>query len=247
MKKVFWALAALTIVLGITTAATGGVAGFVTGAGIKDYSVTSVDLKNHTVQAHDMSQALLTTLRNPMEADHSIMADYSDVANQALSADKATTADSATNATNAATLGGYLPTSFARTARGTQGAIVALTASYQTLAKLSIVAPNPGFVFVTSTANVEGGTAEAETASVALARLREADVVDAASTTTAASVGSGTPLATMAANWVFPVETAGAHTYVLEAYQDGGDAVNVAHAVVTAIYVPFGSTGGTAP
>jgi len=245
MKKALWALAALTLVLGITAAATGSVSALITGQNIKDYSVTSVDLKNHTIRAHDMSNALLKSLRNPTEAYHAIEADWSTVSEQALTADKATTADTATNAANATTLGGYLPTTLLRAARATQGAMVTLTPSFQTLAKLSIVAPNPGFVIVTSTAKAESVVWESEAPSVAVARLREADVVGVASTTTATSVGTGNPVATMAATWVFPVEAAGAHTYVLEAYQDSGDEMDASGAVVTAIYVPFGSTGGS--
>jgi hypothetical protein len=247
MRKALWALAALTLVLGITTAATGSVAGVITGQGIKNYSITSVDLKNHTIQAHDMSSTLLSSLRNPDEANHAFMSDWSAYSDQATTADKATTADTAGTAANATTVGGYLPTSLMRTASATQGEKLALTETYQKLATLSIVAPQPGFVFVTATAKAETGAEETYMPSVAVARLRDAEEGGPVSGTTVASVSDATPYATLAATWVFPVTSGGAHAYVLEAYQQNGDAMNLYGGVVTAIYVPFGSTGTAAP
>jgi hypothetical protein len=244
MKRAFWALAALTLVLGITTAATGSVTGVISGQGIKDYSITSVDLKNHTIQAHDISSSLIQSLRNPSEAAHASISDWSAYADEATTADKATTAG---NAANATTLGGYLPTSLMRTASATQSETLALPESYETLATLSLVAPQPGFVFMTSTAKAETGTVETDTPSVGVARLRDAEEGGTASNTTAASVSTSAPYATMAATWVFRVDSGGPHTFVLEAYRQAGDSMNVYGGVVTAIYVPFGSTGAGTP
>ena len=43
----------------------------------------------------------------------------------------------------------------------------------------------------------------------------------------------------------FPVGAAGTQSYVLEAYESSGSAMSALDGVISAIFVPFGSTGGT--
>jgi len=255
MKKMLSVLAGLTLVLAITTAATGSVRGMVTGQNIKNYSVTSLDLKNHTIQAHDMSATLLNSLKQPAQSDYSIASGWAVDAGHSLSADSAALANRSANADNALKLDGRTPNELLRTARATQAAPLVLSGSYATLATLSIAAPGPGFVLVTSAANAAGDACPVDTPCTAVARLREVIAEGAASSTTAASVSSGNPHASLAATWVFPVGDAGMHTFVLEAYrtsptsseapEDLGQPINVDGAVLTAIYVPFGSVGSS--
>jgi Collagen triple helix repeat (20 copies) len=63
MRKLLVALAALVVVLGITTAASGTVQALITGQDIKDGSIRSRDIADHTIAASDVSAALLTSLR----------------------------------------------------------------------------------------------------------------------------------------------------------------------------------------
>jgi len=238
MSRGLLALAALTLVLGVTTAASGSARALITGQQIKDHSITSLDLKDHTLQSANMSSALMRSLRHATEADHAAEADY------AVNADNATNADNAKNAGNAgnaATVGGYAPNGLVRAARATQTSSVALTASYQTLATLSITAPSSGFVVVNSTVKTQSVTCPC----IATARLRDVVAGGVVSATTVASVDANTPVEAMSATWVFPVAAAGTQTYVLEAYQSSGTAINAVDAVMSAIFAPFGSTGGS--
>lgn len=238
MNRGLLALVALTLVLGITTAASGSVRELITGQQIKDHSITSVDLKDHTIQSANMSSALMRSLRHATEADHAAEADY------AVNADSATNADNAKNAGNAGnagTVGGYAPNGLTRVARATQTSTVALTSSYQTLATLSITAPSSGFVLVNSTVKVQSVNCPC----LGTARLRDVVANGAVSSTTAAAVDTNTPQEPMSTTWVFPVAAAGTQTCVLEAYQASGVAMNALDGVVTAVFVPFGSTGGS--
>src|SRR5262249_3736087 len=146
----------------------------------------------------NMSSVLMRSLRHATEADHAAEADY------AVNADEATNADTAKNsgnAGNAGTVGGYAPNGLLRAARATQTSSVALTASYQTLATLSIRARSPGFVIVNSTVKVQSVTCRC----AATARLRDVVAGGAVSSTTAASVDVNTPVEPMSTPWVFPV------------------------------------------
>ena len=238
MRRGLLALAALTLVLGITTAASGKVRELITGQEIKDHSITAVDLRDHTFQSVNMSGGLIRSLRHATEADHADQADFSVNADNATNADHAKNAD---NAGNAGAVGGYTPNGLLRAARATQTSSVALTASYQTLATLSIAAPGPGFVIVNSTVKAQSVTCPC----VATARLRDVVAGGAVSSTTAASVDANTPLEPLGPTWVFPVGAAGTQSYVLEAYESGGTAMSALDGVVSAIFVPFGSTGGS--
>ena len=63
MKTVFWVLGALALTLSIVAAASGGAGGLITGSQIKDRSISSMDLADHTIQAHDVSTAFVKSLR----------------------------------------------------------------------------------------------------------------------------------------------------------------------------------------
>jgi hypothetical protein len=194
---------------------------------------------------------LLSSLRHPDQSDYSVLSGFAGEAAHSATADSATTAGQAAKADKALTLDGYAPSALVRTARATQDQPLDLTDSFRTLAKLTIAAPGPGFVLVTSTAKAESDSCDVESPCTAVARLRDvlADggtvEAGAVSTTTAASVSTGNPYASLAATWVFPVSDAGTHTFVLEAYQDGGEPISVDAAVLTGIFVPFGSAGSS--
>jgi Tol biopolymer transport system component len=99
VRRIFPALPALTVVLAITTAASGSVHGLITGRDINDHSPTAVDLKGHTLGSQNLSDALLRSLRHTTDAEHAAAADFS------VNADIATKANNATNATNAGRIG----------------------------------------------------------------------------------------------------------------------------------------------
>lgn len=61
-SKLLWAALALVAVLGITSAASATTRGWITGSMIKPHSITSKHLVNHTIQAHDLSAALIKSL-----------------------------------------------------------------------------------------------------------------------------------------------------------------------------------------
>ena len=62
-SKLLWLALALVAVLGLSSAASGHVRGLITGDQIKPHSITSKHLVDHTIQAHDLSTALVTSLR----------------------------------------------------------------------------------------------------------------------------------------------------------------------------------------
>ena len=62
-NKLLWFALALVAVLGLSSAAGGYVRGQITGDQIKAHSITSKHLVDHTIQAHDLSLALLKSLR----------------------------------------------------------------------------------------------------------------------------------------------------------------------------------------
>src|SRR5512142_1055777 len=65
-SKWFWAALALVAVLGITTAASATTRGLITGKMIAPHSINSKHLVNHTLQAHDLSQGLIKSLKGQM-------------------------------------------------------------------------------------------------------------------------------------------------------------------------------------
>jgi hypothetical protein len=63
MRKLVWVLVVLTAALGLTAIASGSSRIVVTGANIKDHSVTTRDLVDHTIRAHDLAPALVQYLQ----------------------------------------------------------------------------------------------------------------------------------------------------------------------------------------
>ena len=62
-SKLLWLALALVAVLGLSSAASGHVRSLITGKDIKSHSITSKHLVDHTIQAHDLSVALVKSLR----------------------------------------------------------------------------------------------------------------------------------------------------------------------------------------
>ncbi len=166
-------------------------------------------------------------------------------ANHATSADTATTATTATSADNAATVGGYAPGGLVRVAHATGTNIGNFTTTcfiYSTLAQASLTAPTAGYLLVTGaavTAN-QGGVGRRDF----FLRTRVGADFSPASTAVADS-----SQATAATTWVFPV-AAGAQTIYLEGCGNvfsGSQTISVASPQLTALFIPFGSTGTSAP
>jgi hypothetical protein len=61
--RLLWLALALAAALGVFTAAGGAGPGLITGAQIKDHTLSSRDLIDRTVQAHDLAPALVNSLR----------------------------------------------------------------------------------------------------------------------------------------------------------------------------------------
>ena len=62
-SKLLWLPLALVAVLVLSSAASGHVRSLITGNEIKAHSITSKHLVDHTIQAHDLSVALVQSLR----------------------------------------------------------------------------------------------------------------------------------------------------------------------------------------
>jgi collagen triple helix repeat protein len=62
MKKGLWTIAALVAALGLTTAASGNVRGLITGAQIRDGSISSNDIASRTIVGRNLSQSLMQSL-----------------------------------------------------------------------------------------------------------------------------------------------------------------------------------------
>lgn len=162
----------------------------------------------------------------------------------------AQTADTATNAANAAnanTIGGYGPSGLVRVARGS-GVIfpntVPVGTTPTTVGAVTITAPGPGFVLVTGVGVVRSFDAST---SVEMT-LREAGGAQVSTGITAA-VGTNPDrvvILPVTLTWVFAVPGAGARTYQLQADRLNGTSADAYDATLTAIFVPFGSTGGAA-
>src|SRR5262245_54101754 len=61
--KWIWALLATIGVLAMTAAASGTVKPLIAGKDIKSHSITSLHMVDHTLQAHDLSPALIKSLK----------------------------------------------------------------------------------------------------------------------------------------------------------------------------------------
>lgn len=62
-SKALWLLLALVAVLALTASASGTVRTLITGKDIKPHSITSLHMVDHTLQAHDLSPALIKYLQ----------------------------------------------------------------------------------------------------------------------------------------------------------------------------------------
>jgi hypothetical protein len=162
----------------------------------------------------------------------------------AKTAQTANTATNATSAGNANTVGGYAPNGLVRVARGAAPGLTpvapALTpGAFTTLATVNLTVPAPGFVLVTGGTIVEGtGTG--------IVRLRDAASTTNVSPFLGVDVDPTTTDNSATPTWVFQVTTAGPQSYVLEAQGPITLVAGGPSAQITALYVPFGSTGTTA-
>ncbi len=122
--------------------------------------------------------------------------------------------------------------------------VLNIDTTFDPIVTVSITAPTAGFVIISSTVGVsiEG------TGTVSLVRLRDAaSPTGPASPTLTAATNSG-PAATTAVattlspTYVFPVAAA-QRSFTLEAQKSGPGTVKAYDGVITAIFVPFGSSG----
>ena len=63
VRKLAWSLGLVAAALAMATTAGGSATRQITGSMIKNYSVTSVDLANHTIRMHDLAPALVDSLK----------------------------------------------------------------------------------------------------------------------------------------------------------------------------------------
>ncbi len=117
--------------------------------------------------------------------------------------------------------------------------------TYDLIATVSITAPGPGFVLINGTVGVslEG------TGTAGFVRLRDSTQTTGGSSplvSTATNTGGTAPTTavatTLSPTYVFPV-IAGQRTIVLEAQKAGTGQVHAYDAILTAIFIPFGSGG----
>jgi hypothetical protein len=167
-------------------------------------------------------------------------------ATSAATADTATNATNATNAGNADKVDNLDANGITRLARGQQAANIVLTGVFQTIASVNITLPAPGFVLVDGSANIETFTEACNC--IAELQLRDTGAGGTSSpaffTTTGNDVGTDDDANR---SWVFQVAAAGARTFVLEARRFNiptGTSQLAFASTITALYGPFGSTGG---
>jgi hypothetical protein len=144
----------------------------------------------------------------------------------------------------------FMHRGFGRAARGT-GGIITLTSAYQTAASTTITAgavSGNGFVVVTGDVSFRYDAGDCPCS--VLARLRHT-ATNATQFDTLASVVNGaafTSFDSTSSTWVFPVAP-GSHTFVLEAALNNpssGPTITAGNGHISAVYVPFGSAGGSA-
>jgi hypothetical protein len=149
--------------------------------------------------------------------------------------------------TNAKSVGGYVPDSLIRVARSNGTGVV--NATYQTQLTLDITAPGAGFVLVTATGSVynaqtSGCPCEVRYRLFHLTKVtaspREHYVTVVNNTAGTGGVESNE---TMAMTYVFPV-SAGLNQFQFQAYRYNGSDNLSSDSQMTALFVPFGATGG---
>lgn len=143
---------------------------------------------------------------------------------------------------NAAALNGYAANALLRVAHGQRQDDYNVTAAYTTHASLVITAPAPGFVLVTGSAEFIFDTGPCPC--VGGARLRHAEA-SAESYTSAAVVTTTIDRARVPLIWTFQVGTGVQHLELRVIKQGGTGSLKVVSGNLTALFVPFGPTGGS--
>jgi hypothetical protein len=136
-------------------------------------------------------------------------------------------------------VGGYAANGLVRVASKT-GSVSITGGGDFVAATVSITAPAAGFVLVNGTTTEEGGTCPCE-----VGNYVEDTVASTRSTWNEYGTidGSGN-YASSTTSYVFPV-SAGVRTFELRAFRFSGSGTNTVYGELTAMYVPFGSTGGS--
>jgi hypothetical protein len=177
----------------------------------------------------------------------------------AKTAQSATTAQNATNAVTAGiasklsvtpvTGTTYAANEIVRTARAesqykrdvnefTVTKVANVDTTFDPIATLTLTASTGGFVIVTSTVGI--GIEGASTAG--FARLRDNTTPTNISPTLYTGTSSTAQSLTLSPVYVFPI-TAGARSFILEVQKSGPGTVHAFDGVISAVFVPFGSTG----
>jgi hypothetical protein len=115
--------------------------------------------------------------------------------------------------------------------------------TWNTVATVTITAPANGFVLLSG--NVLAETSSASCRCYAWVRMHDQST-DAISLVTDAGLGDSAgdlDDGTVAVNWIFPV-TAGSHAYDLQGNSFPDGTIAFYNPMLTALFVPFGSTGG---
>jgi hypothetical protein len=153
-KRGFWILALVVAVLGLTTTASGTIRGMITGGQIKDHTIASRHLVDHTIQQHDLSVGLVKSLRGQIGATGAQGLKGETGATGAIGATGATGATGAQGPkgdTGATGLTGATGTTGAKGDRGDPGAGVKLAGSADTVEALPTDAATGDTYLVAST------------------------------------------------------------------------------------------------
>jgi hypothetical protein len=199
--------------------------GAVTNTKIGANAVTGAKVKDDSLTGADVLEASLGKVPSAANADH---------------ATTATSATSASTAANASLLNGFAANGLVRAARVFNSASVLLGAANTTVATLSITAPAAGFVLLTADYNTIGTGCPCE----GWYLVRDAVAGTLSNNYKITRNETSSTYHDGALTWVFPV-AAGARTFQLQGKNGLGTTVNANGAAVTALYVPFGSTGGS--
>ncbi len=142
---------------------------------------------------------------------------------------------------NAKTVQGYAPDGLVRVARAQSGATTALTTTTVTYGTpLTITAPAAGFVLVTAGYTIAYGSG---TPGQVIANIRHIETGNV-SERGQAQVSATNIRSSIALTYAFPV-SAGANSFDLRTSLFSDSGANGYYLNMTALYVPFGSTGGS--
>jgi hypothetical protein len=139
---------------------------------------------------------------------------------------------------NAATLNGYAANGLVRLTRSTPSG-VALGTSDAVLGTLNLTAPSAGFVLIQANYNIIGTGCPCQ----GWFYLKDAVSGQIMSNYKIVGAQASAAFESSGFEYVFPV-TAGARTFQLIGKRSGGTTTNLDAPVMTALFVPFGSTGG---